>query len=157
MNQQASRFAKLPSISLLLFSGPVAALLAISSIRFTAKVDASHNGQLRDFATPAKFPKLLASPPDRLAHLDIAVINLLCTEGLPTDEPVDVSKYLALLDAWAKRVQSETQRHFYKFQRNPAEFNHSEGYFRMLALVTVLQQDFGVRYNPERAHLLYFH
>ena len=34
--------------------------------------------------------------------------------------------------------------------RRPLHSPGSEGYFRMLLLVTVLQQDFGVRYNPAR-------
>jgi hypothetical protein len=38
-----------------------------------------------------------------------------------------------------------------RFQRAPGEFNSSEAYFRMLCLVTMLQQDFGVRYSPNRA------
>jgi len=54
------------------------------------------------------------------------------------------------LDQWAKRVASETERNLHKFREQPAEFNHSEGYFRVLALVTVLQQDFKVHYNPKR-------
>jgi hypothetical protein len=44
-------------------------------------------------------------------------------------------------------------RHYYKFRQQPAEFEHSEGYFRMMMLVTVLQQDLGIHYNPDRARL----
>jgi RHS repeat-associated protein len=93
---------------------------------------------------------LLAMSPSQLFHTDVAEMNLLCATGLPGAEDLSVGRCLATLDAWARRVRRETDRHLYRFRRAPAEFKHSEGYFRMLMLVTVLQQDFGVRYNPDR-------
>jgi hypothetical protein len=93
---------------------------------------------------------LLAMSPSQLCHIDIAEMNLLCATGLPGAENLDVRRCLTNLDAWARWVRHETDRHLYRFRRAPDEFNHSEGYFRMLMLVTVLQQDFGVRYNPDR-------
>jgi hypothetical protein len=39
---------------------------------------------------------------------------------------------------WAARVRDETARHLPKFRQNPSEYQNSEAYFRMLALVTVL-------------------
>jgi regulator of sirC expression with transglutaminase-like and TPR domain len=48
-------------------------------------------------------------------------------------------------------VKSETARHVARFQRAPEEFSGSEAYFKMLCLVTVLQQDFGIRYSLQRA------
>ncbi len=38
----------------------------------------------------------------------------------------------------------------HRFRSNPAESENSEPYYRMAMLVTVLQQDFGIRYNPDR-------
>lgn len=101
-------------------------------------------------ALPLTYSELLAVEPTRLEDLDIALMNLLCAEGLPNTEGLDVRSSLALLDGWATRVRSETQRHFYRFQKNPGEFEHSEGYFRMLMMAVVLYEDFQVRYNPER-------
>ena len=93
---------------------------------------------------------LLRMSVDELARLDLARLNLLCAEGLPGAEKLDVAKCLATLDEWTNRVRAETEKYLYRFHRKPAEYNNSEGYFRMLALITVLQQDCGVRYNPER-------
>jgi hypothetical protein len=93
---------------------------------------------------------LLKMSASQLRHADIAEMNLLCATGLPGAENLSVGRCLATLDAWARRVRRETDRHLYRFRQAPAEFSHSEGYFRMLMLVTVLQQDFGVRYNPDR-------
>ncbi len=77
-------------------------------------------------------------------------MNMLCAEGLPGAEGLNIQSHLNTLDKWAQWVDSETKRHLYRFHRNPSEFNNSEGYFRVLMLITVVQQDFKVRYNPER-------
>jgi len=100
--------------------------------------------------SPNTLSDLLAVESSRRGDGDIALMNLLCAEGLPNSEGLDVQRGLTLLDEWASRVRSETQRHFYRFQKNPAEFEHSEGYFRMLMMAVVLHEDFQVRYNPER-------
>jgi transglutaminase superfamily protein len=141
-----------PTVSLVLLGAiALGVLFKITSERAAVKGPPSLAQASASNASPQDLAALLALPPARFAELDIAFINLLCAERLPTGESLDVSNPLASLDDWSKRVQSETQRHFYKLQKNPAEFNHSEGYFRMLTLITVLQQDFGVRYNLERA------
>ena len=95
---------------------------------------------------PATYHELLAV---RFEDCDVALMNLLCAEGLPNAEGLDVQSALTLLDSWAVRIRSETQRHFYKFQRNPGEFEHSEGYFKMLIMAVVLYEDLQVRYNPD--------
>lgn len=87
-----------------------------------------------------------------LAGCDIALVNLLCAKGLPGAENLDVTRTLRTLDSWAARVKAETDRHEYRSRQNPAEFQNSEAYFKMIMLVTVLQQDLGVKYNPERAN-----
>ena len=93
---------------------------------------------------------LLALSPRHLPGVDIAQMNLLCAEGLPGAAGLNIDKCLATLDEWATWVGHETDRHLYRFRCAPADYGHSEGYFRMLMLVTVLQQDFRVRYNPDR-------
>jgi hypothetical protein len=85
-----------------------------------------------------------------LAQVDIARMNLLCADGLPGSESLDIDAILTSLADWAKRVRFDTDRHLYKFRRNPGEYENSEAYYRMAMLVTVLQQDLGVRYNLER-------
>jgi hypothetical protein len=40
--------------------------------------------------------------------------------------------------------------HRYRFERNPAEFENSYGYFRMLMLCVVLAEDYGVHYAAQR-------
>lgn len=99
---------------------------------------------------PDSLRELLALEPVERAKVDIARANLLVAKSTPGAGSIDVNAHLATLDAWAVRVASETDRHLYQFREKPDEFLNSEGYFRILMLVTVLQQDCGVRYNPER-------
>ena len=82
--------------------------------------------------------------------MDIGLTNLLCAEGLRGSENLDLDKALNCLDDMAARVRLETDRNMHRFRSNPAESENSEPYYRMAMLVTVLQQDFGIRYNPDR-------
>ncbi len=95
---------------------------------------------------------LLALDKKRLDGLDIARMNLLCAQDLPGSEGMGIEKELAVLDQWAAWVKSETDRDIHRFYANPANYENSEGYYRILMLITVLQQDFKVRYNPERIY-----
>jgi hypothetical protein len=97
------------------------------------------------------FSCVLASRSHELSHLDIGLLNLQCAAGLPGADTVDAEAAVTVLDRMAQCLKAETQRHYRRFRDNPQEFNDSEAYFRMLCLVTVLQQDFGVGYSPNRA------
>jgi len=83
-------------------------------------------------------------------YCDIAKRNIVCSKGLSDVDQGNVEQVLSILDQWAARVKSETEHHFYRFRNNPAEYENSEGYFRMLMLAVVLHEDFGVRYNPAK-------
>ena len=101
-------------------------------------------------AVVSNFSGLLAMPVQMISDVEIGRVNLLCAEGLPGAESMDVNRALAKLDEMVARVRLETERHRYRFQKNPAEFENSEGFFRMLMLTVVLAEDFRVRYDPER-------
>lgn len=103
-----------------------------------------------DNLMPRSFEQLTALDTRELADLDIARVNLLCADGLPGAERMEVDRVCALFDQWADRVRRETARHWAQFERDPGSFRESAAYFRMLALVTVLQQDCGIHYDPER-------
>ena len=80
-------------------------------------------------------------------------MNLLCADGLPGSHDAHIDACLNNLDMWADRVKSETDRNIHKYTDHPADFDNSEGYFRMLMMAVVLYEDFGIRYNPERITL----
>ena len=154
-----SKASKLPRIFtvktphvICLVSVAAATLLGISSFRFAPPkptvVPAPSASPLPKL--PANLTELLAMSHDRLAACDVALMNLLCAEGLRGAENLNVAAGLSTLDHWAHRVDFETRRHLYRFQKNPAEFDHSEAKFRMLMLGVTLQTNFAVRYNPDR-------
>src|SRR2546421_580520 len=62
----------------------------------------------------ASHGELLSMPPEELAKMDIAFVNLRCAQSLPGADNLDVEKCLNTLDAWAKRVKAETDRHLYR-------------------------------------------
>jgi len=93
---------------------------------------------------------LLALPIQTPQQLDLARMNLVCAEGLPGSDDLDVNRSLARLDEMAARVRAETERHCYRFRQNPGEFENSEGYFRMIMLAVVLAEDFQIQYSPTK-------
>ena len=44
-----------------------------------------------------------------------------------------------------------TSRHWYRFLDSPETYHNSPAYFRCYYMLQVLQEDFGVKYNPKRA------
>ena len=87
---------------------------------------------------------------EELASRDVAQVNLACAAGLPDADRIDVPRCLERLDFYARRVRQDTERLMYRFRCKPYDFHNSEAYFRVLVLITVLQRDLGVRYNPAK-------
>lgn len=102
------------------------------------------------FSQPTTFAELSSIKADGLEKVDMARMNLLCASGLPGTENMDVASCISTLDRYAAAVKEETERYLPQYHRNPAKFKNSEGYFRMMALITVLKQDLGVRYSDAR-------
>ena len=93
---------------------------------------------------------LLAMSDRELREMDIAKMNLVCAQGLRGAEELQLHQSLLRIDAIATRVRSETERHQYRFQTNPGDFDNSEGFFRMLMLSVVLAEDFCIIYSADK-------
>jgi len=94
--------------------------------------------------------RLAAIQPEIASRFTIARMNLACAEGLAGSLPIEAVLAESTINTWAERVRTETKRHVYRFQRNPADYEHSEAYFRMLMLTVVLAEDFNVHYREDR-------
>ena len=132
------------NLAVLLFCGLPLAIVAafVLAVRL-------HSAQERR-PLPATLAELLVLRPAEITQLPLTHLNLLCASGLwATNEP-DLKGCQASLEAWAGHIRSETARHRYRFEKNPAEFENSEGLFRMLMLCVVLAEDYGVHYDVER-------
>ena len=106
--------------------------------------------KLSESTNLASFASLLNAPSSTSRLVDVAKMNLLIGQDLAVAREIEVNQCLSRLDQWATRVQSETARHQPRFTRNPTEFEHSQGFFKMLMMTVVLAEDFGVHYVSNR-------
>src|ERR1700685_939992 len=94
-----------------------------------------HSAQASDIQASAMLPQnldqLLLLKADDLRGVGIARMNLLCAQGLPGAEDLDLNSCLATLQDMAVRVSEETERYNYRFERSPADFENSEGFYKM--------------------------
>lgn len=81
---------------------------------------------------------------------ELAELNLLCSLGVDGVDRGVLENELQVMEGWVSRVRSETERFASLFDKDPVKYRGSRAYFRMMMLVTVLQEDCGVRYNPKR-------
>lgn len=98
---------------------------------------------------PKTLAELLALPPEDLVKVDIARMNLLCAEGLPGAESLDIEALIARLDHWAEQAAGFTDNSLPDFRRRPHDFQNSEAKFRMLLVLSVLQREFGIHYQED--------
>jgi hypothetical protein len=89
-----------------------------------------------------------------LSAIDIAEMNLACAQGLPGSEAIETEFCLKTLDKWTEIVKRWTDAAYKEyFLHDPAQFQNSETYFRIVALTTALQRHCGVRYDPAKSGL----
>lgn len=91
---------------------------------------------------------LAGAPDDELIKPDIALMNLACAAGLPFSERMNVTEHLRTLDNWTKHVQAEIDRNAHRQKREGLPGSQ----WAAGMMVTVLQQDCGVRYNRHRIY-----
>ncbi len=84
----------------------------------------------------------------KASELELTELNLLCADGLPNSENLDIEQYQKKVEEWASLVGTETFKYLPQFKQNPQNFNNSEAYFKVLTLITVLEQDLKIKYNP---------
>lgn len=101
------------------------------------------------FKQPRSLAELLAVKSEDLDKVDIALLNLLCAEGLRGSENLDIQQCLDTLEAWTRHVRRETDRNFHQFAEHPEEFKNALAYYRMGVLGAVLCEDLRIEYNPE--------
>jgi hypothetical protein len=94
--------------------------------------------------------QLVVKSDEELKRLDLIEVNLACAVGMPGAEKIDVQFCKQRVDYFAKRVRQFTDAGYPQFRRKPSEYRDSYTYFRCLCLITVLQRDLGVRYNPAK-------
>ena len=92
---------------------------------------------------------LLKLSPNEIRFWDIAIINLLCAQGLPGAEDLDIPKCLKILDEWTAHIRRETEKYLPTFHKHPWKADYSEAKYKIMMLGTVLYQDLHVDYNMQ--------
>ena len=94
--------------------------------------------------------KLVHLTDEELGRLDIAEVNLACAEGLPGSVDIDHRLCMSTLDRWTDYVRKFTYGTLPWFYREPDEYKNSVFFYLILCMVTALQRDLGLRYNPAK-------
>lgn len=94
--------------------------------------------------------QLVLFPDSEKDRYDVAASNLAFSLGLPGAEKIDPALCLLTVNRWTEMVRNKTEQGSGQFQRRSEEYHNSWAYFRVLVMITVLQRDLGVRYNPAK-------
>jgi len=134
--------------------GLITAILAVGAVwlsrRFVGSRDVQAEVAVQSVLSVSSLSNLLVLRGGALEQVGIARMNLLCAQGLPGAEDLDVNGCLAVLEQMTARVRSETERYHYRFERNPSEFENSESFYKMVIMAVVLAEDFQVKYAPNK-------
>lgn len=101
--------------------------------------------------TPVTYNELATLSVKRLALHDVALVNLLCADGLPGADGLDIRSTLDMLDRWAQLAQANEEKYASEFACNPGRYDHSRAKFKAVQLGFTLKQDLGCGYNHELA------
>ena len=94
------------------------------------------------------FLDFVRMPDSALAKVDVLEMNAACASGLPGGESFDYPNAREFVDWLAQRVKVYTRSRYTVFESRSAEFGNSKPVFRILSMVTVLQRDEGIMYDP---------
>lgn len=91
---------------------------------------------------------LLALSAENLAAVDIAVMNMLCAEGLPGAEDLNIPQCLDTLDGWTRIIKRYTRDCSDYYQRDPEQYHHHKGFAKLASMAIFLKRAIGIRYQP---------
>ncbi len=98
---------------------------------------------------PKSYAELTALPPDKIEQVDIALMNLLCAEGLPGAEKLNIDECLAVLDQWAELVKQSEQKYSAQFFQNRQQYDNSYAKFQAVNLGLTLKNDLRCGYTMD--------
>jgi hypothetical protein len=100
--------------------------------------------------TPLTYGELLKLSPDLLDKVNVGLMDLLCSKGLPGSENVNVEGYLNALANWASEVQRAEDSNSYRYDQSPGLYRHSKAYFKAVIMVSELNA-LGLCVDKERS------
>ncbi len=99
------------------------------------------------YIIPENLDALMSLSNEEIQEIDIAVLNLLCAEGLPGSENIDIEYCLYTLDEWAEHVLEMEKKYKPAFYRNLEKYENSYALFQGVYLDLALELDYKCGYN----------
>lgn len=144
------RLSALLIASIIVITGSVGYSFISKNASTPSSISTSPTIHVQDSSSvKSALPENLLLSKEEIKKYDVATLNLIAAQGLPNAENIEISEVQSTLKEWAKMVDTETKKYIHRFYQNPREYNNSEAYFRALMLITVLEQDLHIRYNPD--------
>ncbi len=100
--------------------------------------------------SPGLYPtvdQLMGLSDEELGRVDPVVVNLAVARGIPKFANLDVEHYVHAIDAWAREIKHDIERHHCRFEQNPAEFDHSEARYKIDWLISDIYTIFNIDYD----------
>ena len=101
--------------------------------------------------------ELLSLSESELEQVDIALMNLICAQGLSGAERLDIDDCLAQIDQWVRLIRKDTEARTDTFYFNPGRYDNSLNLFKVANMILTLKNDIGVDYNLEIMKKTEFH
>jgi hypothetical protein len=98
---------------------------------------------------PSTLSELLRISPHQLHRVDIALMNLLCSVGLPDANEIEIDDYLQILDEWADEAREMTESSTHLLSEHADILENSQPLYRMCCLSRTLLRSSGIRYCPD--------
>lgn len=125
----------------------VAMLAVCATVIFGSAYGRRNSDNMRQ--GPSTFGDLFAMDKNELAGTDIALVNLLCAQGLEGSEGLDVDAAVAILDEWAEQIRNNTEKNIFRYHANPVLWKNSINWWRCAAMVSYLNSVLKTSYNPQ--------
>lgn len=107
----------------------------------------SYIQKMTGLAESMSMSDLVTLDKEKLKDYPVELMSFILAKDLPTEHKIEAKEYFSKITEIANRVVFETDRHMYRFEQNPEEFNHSEEEFRTKMLATVLGTIFKIKYT----------
>ena len=123
-------------------------LLTVSVLKAEEPVSHTPNTVKKSSISPISIVDSLLAHPNLNNTGDIALLNLACAPSINgSDRSLVIQNLNDTLGHWALQVGENTQKNYHRYAENTSGFE-SEAEWRMAMMVTILGQDFKLRYDP---------
>jgi hypothetical protein len=99
---------------------------------------------------PLTYDELLKLSPELLDQVNVGLMDLLCSQGLPGSEGLKVDDYLNALSYWASQVHRAEDSNSYQYYQHPGLYRHSMAFFKANVMISALN-DLGIHVDEQKS------